>query len=288
MSGQLRALKNRIRSVESTQKITRAMEMVATAKLKRYQGLMFQSSPYERSLRGVLEKLLRTGRLLHHPLLETRPAKEIALLVITSDTGLCGPYNQELVATAKNFIREQPSTPLLIGIGKSGINALARAGHVWHALFKDTKASQLESVIGEVDALAQNLFYEKKIDALYAVHSHFETKTVARPRVEKLLPFSFALKKNSGTGMDDYIFEPDAESLFARLIPLVFGSRLRMIFLESLVAEQTARMNAMHQATENASELIEALVLLRNKVRQAAITKELIEIVSGSKALKTG
>ncbi len=285
MSGQLRTLKNRIRSVESTQKITRAMEMVATAKLKRYQGLMAQSAPYERSLRGILTKLLRTGRPLHHPLLEARPEKETALLVITSDTGLCGPYNQELVTAAKNFIKERPVKPLLIGVGKNGINALARAGHVWHAAFKDTKTSLVESVIREVNSLTQSLFYEKKVDALYVAHSRFESKAVSHPTIEKLLPFSFEPEKSSG-GADDYILEPDPESLFARLIPLVFESRLRMIFLESLVAEQTARMNAMHQATENATDLIEALVLLRNKVRQAAITKELIEIVSGSKALK--
>ena len=287
MSGQLRELKNRIRSVESTQKITRAMEMVATAKLKRYQGLMSQSAPYEASLRGILEKLLRTGRPFQHPLLETRPEKEIALLVITSDTGLCGPYNQDLVTAAKNFMKDRSRKPLLIGVGKNGINALSRAGHVWHAAFKDTKTAQVESVIQEVNRLTQDLFCEKKVDAVYTVHSHFETRVVSRPIVEKLLPFSFTPAKGAGGGSDDYILEPDPESLFARLIPLVFGSKVRMIFLESLVAEQTARMNAMHQATENAAELIDSLVLLRNKVRQAAITKELIEIVSGSKALKS-
>jgi len=286
MSGQLRSLKNRIRSVESTQKITKAMEMVATAKLKRYQGLVSQTAPYEESLRGVLTKLLRTGRPLHHPLLEKRAEKGIALLVITSDTGLCGSFNHDLVTTAKNFMKERSGKPLLIGVGKNGINSLSRAGQIWHATFKDTKTSQVESVIQEINRLTQNLFYEKKVDAVYAVHSHFESKAVSRPIIEKLLPLSFAPEKSPSGSSDDYILEPDPESLFVKLIPAVFESKLRMIFLESLVAEQTARMNAMHQATENASELIDTLVLLRNKVRQAAITKELIEIVSGSKALK--
>ncbi len=262
------------------------MEMVATVKLKRYQGLMSQSAPYERSLHAVLSKILRTGRSLHHPLLETRAEKETALLVITSDTGLCGPFNHDLITAAKNFMKERPAAPLLIGIGKTGINALSRAGHTWHAVFKDTKTSQVESVIREVNRLTQDLFCEKKVDAVYAVHSHLETKTVSHPVVEKLLPFSFEPGESPAGGLDDYILEPDPESLFARLVPLVFESRLRLIFLESSVAEQTARMTAMHQATENASELVESLVLLRNKIRQAAITKELIEIVSGSRALK--
>ncbi|MBU9888299.1 MAG: ATP synthase F1 subunit gamma [Candidatus Omnitrophica bacterium] len=286
MSGQLRALKNRIRSVESTQKITRAMEMVATAKLKRYQDSLSRSLPYERTLTGILEKLSRTGRPLHHPLFESRPEERTALLVFTSDTGLCGAYNQDLVATAKSFIQERSKKPLLIGIGKHGIHALTRAGHDWHAAFKDTKPSQGEAVIQEVTARTQDLFSGKTIDALYAVHSRFETKTVARPHVEKILPFTFLPNARVGAGTDDYIFEPGPENLFVRLVPLVLESRIRVISLESLVAEQMARMNAMHQATENASELIETLVLLRNKVRQAAITKELIEIVSGSKALK--
>lgn len=287
MSGQLRALKNRIRSVESTRKITRAMEMVSTAKLKRYQSLMAQSAPYEAALQGILTRLMKTGRPLHHPLLEARPEKETALLVITSDTGLCGPYNHDLVTLTKKFLKESPQKPLLIGFGKNGINALSRSGFAWHQTFKDVKTSQIESVIQEINRSAQDLFHRQKIDALYVVHSHFESKTVARPKVERVLPFSLEVDPLSERA-EDYILEPDPESLFARLVPLVMEAKLRKVFWESLVAEQMARMNAMHQATENATELIDALVLLRNKVRQAAITKELIEIVSGSKALKTG
>ncbi len=304
MSGQLRALKNRIKSVESTQKITKAMEMIATAKLKRYQTLREQSAPYENALQEILARLLKTNRSFHHPLLEKREEKQIAVLLSTSDTGLCGSFNQDLIETAKTFLKNQPRQPLLIGFGKNGINGLARAGYAWHTTFKDTKTSQLETVFREICQLVQTLFREQTIDALYIIHSRFVSKTTCRARIDQFLPFSVtsapvpsaeeeinALLSErrpsdiiSGTA---YIMEPDPAGLFERLIPLVFESKMRMSFIETLIAEQTARMNAMQQATDNASELIDTLVLLRNKVRQAAITNELIEIVSGSQALKS-
>jgi len=290
MSGQLRALKNRIRGVESTQKITRAMEMVAASKLKRFQKLREQTTPYVQALEGVLNRLLGTDIPLQHPLLETREEKKTALLVITSDTGLCGSYNQALVEEAKKFLRSKSQMPLLIGVGKNGVNALARAGHTWHQTFTGTKTAEFESVITETSFLIETLFTEKKVDAVYAVYSHFTGKSVYLATTGKLLPFTLTSSpvpagEASGEGTS-YIMEPSRESLFTRLVPLVFAAKVRMLFMESMIAEHMARMNAMHQATENAKELIDVLVLLRNKIRQAAITKELIEIVSGSKALK--
>jgi len=292
MSGQLRALKNRIRGVESTQKITKAMEMVAAAKLKRFQKLREQSTPYVRALEDILNRLLATDVPLQHPLLETREENNTALLVITSDTGLCGSYNQNLIEEAKKFLRNSSGTPLLIGIGKHGVNALARAGHEWYRAFTDTKTAQLESVITQTSSLVGTLFTEKKVDAVYAVYTPFKGKSVYQAVTEKLLPFALTFSsppEGEGTSEEiQYILEPSPEALFTRLVPLVFAAKTRMIFIEALISEQMARMNAMYQASENAKELIDTLVLLRNKVRQAAITKELIEIVSGSKALKTG
>ena len=280
-------IRGKIKSVENTKKITKAMEMVAAAKLKRFQKLREQTTPYIQSLEGVLNRLLATDIPLQHPLLETREEKEVALLVITSDTGLCGSYNGGLIEEARKFLRGRSPEPLLIGIGKQGVNAFARAGHKWHRSFTDTKSSQLESVITETSSLIGSLFTEKKIDAVYAVYSHFTGRSVFRPTTEKLLPFQLEASRDTPfEAASAYILEPSREALFARLVPLVFASKVRMLFMESMIAEHTARMNAMYQATENAKELIDTLVLLRNKIRQAAITKELIEIVSGSKALK--
>jgi F-type H+-transporting ATPase subunit gamma len=231
--------------------------------------------------------LLSTDIPLEHPLLETREEKETALLVITSDTGLCGSYNHSLVGETKNVLAASLKAPVLIGIGKNGINALSRAGYSWNRAFTDTKTSQVESVITETAALIEALFRERKVDAVYAVYTHFTGRSVFRATTEKILPFRLEAKDNEPVETANlYIMEPNREALFSRLVPLVFAAKMRMIFMESMIAEHMARMNAMHQATENAKELIDTLVLLRNKIRQAAITKELIEIVSGSKALK--
>ena len=288
MSGQLRALKNRIRGVENTEKITKAMEMVAAAKLKRFQKLREQTTPYIQALEGVLNRLLGTDVSLEHSLLETREEKSVALLVITSDTGLCGSYNQNLIEEAKKFLAGRSKTPFLVGVGKSGVNALSRAGYAWYQDFADARAIPFEFMITEIGLLMEELFSERKVDAVYAVHPHFTGKSAYHITTEKLLPFQ--PETTAGGPLETsapYIMEPNRETLFARLVPLVFAAKMRMIFIESMIAEHTARMNAMYQATGNAKELIDTLVLLRNKVRQAAITKELIEIVSGSKALKT-
>ena len=261
--------------------------MVAAAKLKRFQKLREQATPYVQALEGVLNRLLATDIPLQHPLLETRKEGQTAVLVITSDTGLCGSYNQALIEEAKKFLRDSLKTPLLIGVGKNGVNALSHAGHTWRQVFTDTKTAQFESVITQTSSLVETLFTERKVDAVYAIYAHSTGKSVYRSTAEKLLPFH--LEKNGhepGETSNLYIMEPSREVLFTRLVPLVFAAKIRMIFLESMIAEHTARMNAMYQATENAKELIDTLVLLRNKIRQAAITKELIEIVSGSKALK--
>lgn len=290
MSGQLRALKNRIRGIENTQKITRAMEMVAASKLKRFQNLKRQAEPYELALRGILTRLLNTGTPLTHPLLEEREEKQAALFLITSDTGLCGSYNQNLVEEAKKFLRAASGKPLLVGFGKNGVNALSRAGYAWHQTFTDIKTSRLESSVAGICLLLETLFTEKQVDRVDVIYTHFTGKYTYKATLEKMIPFpltSTPLPKEEDTGDGvSYIMEPDPETLFARLMPLYFETRIRMILLESLIAEQMARQSAMAQATDNATELMDTLVLLRNKMRQAAITNELIEIVSGSKALQ--
>ena len=287
MSGQLRVLKNRIRGVENTEKITKAMEMVAASKLKRYQKLREQATPYMESLEGVLNRLLHADIPPRHPLLESRAEKGTALLVITSDTGLCGSYNQNLIEEAKKFLRAKTHEPLLIGVGKSGVSALSRAGHACFQSFGDNKALPFEFVATEIALLFEELFSGKKVDAVYAVYPQFTGKSAYRIATKKILPLEFEAPEDyPGEASGPYILEPSRDALFARLIPLVFAAKIRMIFVESMIAEHTARMNAMYQASENAKELIDTLVLLRNKIRQAGITNELIEIVSGSKALK--
>jgi len=290
MSGQLRTLKNRIRSISSTKKITRAMEMVSASKLKRYQKMVQEGAPYAEGLLNLLKRVSASGVDSSHPLLEKRPEKKKALFVFTSDTGLAGSYNQDLIANAGRFLKTEKESPLLIGVGKMGVQNFKRAGAAFEKTFIETKAAEIENVIQSIRETALELFMSKRVDAIYVTYSRFISASRFQAVTEKLLPFTLDLSSSASAPKaqpeENYIMEPDPATLFERLVPAVFSARVRSIFLESFVSEQMARMNAMHQATENASELIDELVLARNKARQAAITKELIEIISGSKAMK--
>lgn len=304
MSGQLRALRNRIRSVENTKKITRAMEMVAAAKLRRFQDMMSRSRPFTDGLEKLLRRLSRPEFAGLHPFIEKREEKKTALVVITSDTGLCGSYNNDLINMALQFIREREgrgaihgalgrdkSRPYFIGVGKSGITAFKNAGFPCHADFTDLRASRVEEILVELRQALEKIYISGEVDAVYVVYSHFKTLTTYKAVTEKLLPLGLgeSLAVNSEDKpekTEKYIFEPSAEAIFKKLIPFFFESKIRTVFLEAIVSEQIARMTAMSQATKNAREMIDSLVLKRNKARQAAITKEIIEIVSGSQALK--
>jgi F-type H+-transporting ATPase subunit gamma len=304
MSGQLRELKTRIKSVENTKKITRAMEMVAAAKLRKFQTIMENGRAYtnevEKQMKRLYQSQMEKARQenkktldFNHPFFEAREEKRIAMVIMTSDTGLCGSYNLDLTTMAKNFLEQNKEkwkqAPLLIGMGKSGIASLKSKGYKFHLEITDLRASRVEEIIQQYKNELEKLYSDGTVDAIYIAYSHFETLSKFTGVVEKLLPLDKPHEEESSEQLDlDYIFEPDPETIFSRLVPLFFESKTRMIFLEALVSEQIARMHAMHQATENAKEMIDTLVLLRNKARQAAITKEIIEIVSGSQAAKKG
>lgn len=292
MSGQLRTLKNRIRSISNTKKITRAMEMVSAAKLKRYQKMVLEGAPYAEGLLQLLKRVSASGVSATHPLLGESAAKNTnkpkALFVFTSDTGLCGSYNLDLIASSQRFMKAEKQPSTLVGIGKMGVVALKRSGYGFEKTFIETKASEIEPTIQKIKDLAAELYLSGRVESVYVTYSRFISATRFESVTEKLLPFSLDVSSDSAETQsdEDYLMEPTPEKLFERLVPAVFSVRIRQIFIESFVSEQMARMNAMHQATENASELIDELVLARNKARQAAITKELIEIISGSQALK--
>lgn len=285
MSGQLRTLKNRIRSVENTKKITRAMEMVAAAKLNRFMNILAKSRPYAEGLEKMVGRLMSSqSKNLQHPFFSKRVENKIGLLIFTSDTGLCGSYNSDLVQSAKGFIEKSGKVTAIAGIGKSGVSALQKKGHSIQQSWINIKPSGFEAALSEITSFLETLFLSGALDSIYVVYGHAIHSSLYQTKIEKLLPFETpAVEKGKPF---DYIIEPSQEELFDKLVPAYFESKLRRFFLEAFVSEQIARMSAMHQATKNAKEMIESLVLARNKARQAAITKELIEIVSGSKALK--
>lgn len=287
MSGQLRTLKNRIRSVENTKKITRAMEMVAAAKLRRFQDMMVKGRPFTEGLEHLLKRVSKAKVEKIHPFLEQREGKKVVLVLMTSDTGLCGSYNTDLAHMARTFLAQRGRDTVLVGVGKSGITTLKRWGYSFQSAFTDLRASRIEQILQDLKGTLEKLFLDRQADAIYMVYSHFKTLTTYQSTTERILPFERRALEEAGESAErDTIFEPSPEFIFEKLIPLFFEAKVRTLFLESIVSEQIARMTAMHLATKNAEEMIDSLVLLRNKARQAAITKEIIEIVSGSRALK--
>lgn len=298
-AGQLRILRNRIRSVENTKKITRAMEMVSAAKLRRFQDFMIKARPYTLGLEEMLSRLIEDqsqtetdpadSKRYSHPFFEEREEKNVLVILISSDAGLCGSYNTDLIELARKFLGAQKVSTKIIGVGKFGVRALRRDGRNFQRTFADVKTAQIEETIKALKADIEKAYLENEADAVYVVSSHYITVTSFKSRVGKLLPLTKPERRAGDEKFSPvpFIYEPSPEYLFEKLIPVYFESKLRMLYLEALVSEHMARMNAMHQASKNAKEMVDSLVLVRNKIRQAIITKEIIEVVSGSRAQKS-
>ena len=277
-------LRRRIRSVKNTQQITKAMKMVAAAKLRRAQDRMFAARPYAGGLRTVLASLLARVDLTRHPLLQPREEeKKILLIVVTADKGLCGAFNTNVIRAAQNAIvsRDWESVELL-PIGRKGNDFFKRrttpirrhATQVFQALSLET-AREIATAITEE-------FVAGEIDAVYVVYNEFKSIIAQTVKVERLLPIERPTEAPANE--IDYIYEPGPEQILSDLLPKHIEFQLYRVLLESAAAEQGARMTAMESATKNASDMISSLTLSYNRIRQAAITKEIIEIVSGAAA----
>jgi len=289
----LRQIRRRIRSVENTQKITRAMEMVAAAKLRRFQDFLESARPYTEKLEELLGRI--SGMLpagYTHPFLEKNAAveksaepKKVALIVFTSDTGLCGTYNGVIEEAARQWLKQNTDKKIsLLFVGKHGANAFHKRGGHTLGLFSDLRVSRADKVLEGMRQSLEKAFMAGDVTEVHAAYTHMENLSRYEPRVEKILPIS-SQSASPDTSVP-YLVEPDNVTVLNRLLPAFFEARLRFIFYHALLTEQIARMSAMRQATQNAKEMIEELTLQRNKARQASITKEIIEIVSGSRALK--
>ncbi|HEX8153246.1 MAG TPA: ATP synthase F1 subunit gamma [Thermoanaerobaculia bacterium] len=277
-------LRRRIRSVKNTQQITKAMKMVAAAKLRRAQERMYAARPYAAGLREVLSSVATRVDITKHPLLQQHEREEnILVLVVTADRGLCGAFNTNVIRAAQNAIAERswPNVQLL-PIGRKANDAFKRrpwpirrqATHVFQALSLDTAREIAQAAIAD--------FLSGEIDAVYVIYNEFKSIIAQQIRVERLLPIEGAVDQPQST--IDYLYEPSPEAILNDLLPKHIEFQLYRILLESAAAEQGARMTAMEAATKNASEMISSLTLTYNRIRQAAITKEIIEIVSGAAA----
>ncbi len=282
-----RDLKRRIRSIRNTMQLTRAMKMVSAAKLRRAQERIFSARPYARQLDAVLQSLASRANPELHPLLEVRPEERIELIVVTSDRGLCGSFNTNILKTGVAFLREQEGKALVLqAVGRKGRDFFRRRPWTIRREWADVLRSVEFSLAHEIGEEVSARYTAGEVDAVYLVYNEFKSAVAQRPVVERLLPISKAeVEEGPKTTIEDYIYEPDPQSLFLRLLPHHVDMQIYRGLLESQAAEHAARMSAMSAATTNAGELIDQLTLKMNRMRQASITTEIIEVVSGAEAL---
>ena len=283
-------IRTKIKSVQSTQKITRAMEMVAASKMRKAQDRMRMARPYAEKIRNVIGHLAFAHPEYKHPFITSREVKRVGLIVVTSDRGLCGGLNTNLLKTALLIMREWNGKKVeieLCTIGAKGFGFLKRVGgkisaHVSH--LGDTP--HVEQLIGSVKTMLDD-YNAGKIDRLFILYNKFINTMSQQPTVEQLLPLpaNEAAATNSLSHHWDYIYEPDAKEVIDDLMTRYIETLVYQSVVENLACEQSARMVAMKAASDNAGKLIDELKLRYNKARQAAITQEISEIVGGAAAV---
>jgi F-type H+-transporting ATPase subunit gamma len=280
--------RRRIRSVKNTQQITRAMKFVSAARLRRAQEAALAARPYAKELLRVLRSTMARLESPQHPLLSRRPEERILVLVLAGERGLAGAFNTNILKEAVKFFRSKRGKKILvIPVGKKSRDALRKAGVEFAGEYVNVLARVDFGIAREIATLITSLYAEEKIDAVYAVFSEFKNVIAPNLVTEKLLPVEKIgpdeeSEAEAAAAQIDYIYEQPEEQILDRLLPRYVETQVLRTLLESSAAEHAARMTAMEAATNNAADVIEALTLHMNKVRQAAITKEIIEIVSGA------
>lgn len=283
MAQSIKQIKNRIRSVENTKKVTGAMQMISVAKLHRIEDRLFALRPYALKLENLMYDLAASTQGYLPEYFQGSPgAENILLCLITSDSGLCGVYNQNIIRAVEEFL------------GKHDIQKvkLILAGQKGMSYFKDRSIEILDSYTGlnakydpepcdKIIAQLGSLFLAGQVGSVYLAYTYFDNSIIQKATIERLLPLESRKGKQT-----DYIIEPDLKSMLAQLIPYYLRVKMRLVFLESFTSEHAARTVSMKTATDNAKELLEGLVLLRNKVRQAGITQDILELTSSVEALR--
>ncbi|MGA2475180.1 MAG: ATP synthase F1 subunit gamma [Terriglobia bacterium] len=277
-------IRRRIRSVKSTQQITRAMKMVAAARLRRAQDSIFNARPYANQMLTLLASLAARTEQRAHPLLAERPIEKVLLVLITADRGLCGAFNANLIRAAQDYLERRGDKEVsIIAVGRKGRDAFRKqplkmvSEHL--NLFGRLQFSHAQQVAKEII----DLYTEQKVDAVDFLYNEFKSILMQRVMVERYLPVK-PVQPATGEALTDYIYEQPAPEIFNALLPRYVEIEVYRALLESQAAELAAKMTAMDAATNNASELIDSLTLHLNRVRQAAITREIIEVVSGGVA----
>src|SRR5437867_8901965 len=277
-------IRRRIRSVRNTQQLTKAMKTVSAAKLRRAQERVFSARPYASQLKSVLGDLAARIENVSHPLLETRPELRVLIIVVTADRGLCGAFNSNIIRAAQGFSREMSSKQLKVMlIGRKGRDFFRRRATPVFADFINIFSGLNYGHAQEIGERVTGAYATAEFDSVYIVYNEFKSVIQQRLLIEKMLPFDRGDLQKSES-LIDYIYEQPPQRIFDRLLPRYIETQIFRALLESAASEHGARMAAMDTATRNAGEMIEMLTLNMNRIRQAAITREIIEVVSGAGA----
>ncbi len=278
----MRAIRNRIKSIENTRQITRSMRMVAASKLRRTQERWQQLDEFSRVSMDVLRRLCAGMKEIRNPLLRPSEGKRLCLVLFLGNRGLCGVYNSAVIKAAEERIARDGEEVTLVVCGRWGRDRVASLGCPVLRVFDSLSDTPSEEEAAEITEYLKSLFLEDRTDRIELLYEQYRSALSQEPGFLTLLPMEY----EKGEGPGDVIFEPDAETLLDRLTELVLKHTLHAVLLEAKTSEHTARMTAMAAASDNTDELIAALSLQLNHARQAAITTEITEIVGGSNALQ--
>jgi F-type H+-transporting ATPase subunit gamma len=278
-------IRRRIRSVKSTQQITRAMKMVAAARLRRAQERVFNVRPYANQMLTLLSSLAARTEQRAHPLLAVRPVEKSLLVLVTADKGLCGAFNANLIRAAQAYLEEHRDRKVsMIAVGRKGRDFFRRRPvemiAEYAGIFTRLEFAHAQEIANRII----DLYSREEVDAVDFIYNESKTVLTQRLTRERYLPIK-PVEPKKGEALVDYIYEAPAEEIFGALLPRYVEIEVYRALLESGASELAARMTAMDAATSNASEMIDSLTLHLNRVRQAAITREIIEVVSGAAAL---
>lgn len=309
----MKAVQNRIKSAKNTKKITKAMELVSAAKMRKAVEAAEQTKVYAEVMRDMMKRVSKVDEQ-KIPLLETRPVENVLVVTVSSNRGLCGSFNANLLKAVKKLVNnsvelqtisEESASKLMetsaapgismIGIGKKSVSISKRLQITLSAVFeKVTETPTFEEIL-PVSKLLIDGYLQKKYDKVFVVYTHFKSTLIQEPNIVQVLPYAKMVQQETEQSIKEisaqkeersmYIFEPDVPTILNTLIPKIIESQIHHAVLESVASEHSARMMAMKNATENAGELIEELNLEFNKARQAAITQEIAEIAGGAAAL---
>lgn len=281
----LKEIRIRIRAAKNIQQITKAMKLVAAARLKKATDRVLEARPYSEKMRAIMESLSSAGELPSHPLMEKREVKRACLIVITSDRGLAGAYNTAIIRRAADFVKEQAKDVVLITVGRKATQFFTKRNYSVKKFWSVPSAGLTLTEAIDISKLTQEMFESGEVDAIYVCYAKFYSAIRQVPQVVQLLPIEAPVSDKPSKSVE-FEFEPSPAALLNALLPRYFLTLLQQAMFEATASEFGARMTAMTSATDNAGKMINTLTLRANRERQAAITTEILEVVGGAEALK--